>query len=228
MRYPRNVKVFRGGVDAAPFAGLFFATMLFMVLFYSHVFFPGVPVALAGEEDAADLSDRTVEVLKDQSVIFLGERYDSKDFQAELAARARKGDLPKRVVFEAEPGTAEASIARVENLLKETGVAIKLPGTRLDLPDDAGFAGAENPVVVVGINLNGQIFFQHQKIQESELQARLTETVQRTEGRLTLWLQADRKLPLEKVTQVSSIARKAGVTQVRIATRPGIPQFSDN
>ena len=222
MRYPRNVKIFRGGVDAAPFAGLFFATILFMVLFYSHVFFPGVPVALAGEEDAADLSERTVEVLKDQSVLFLGERYEWKEFQQELAARARKGDLPKRVVLQTEPGTPETSVTRVEHLLQEAGVGIKLPGTRLDLPDDAGFAGAPNPVIVVGINLNGQIFFQHQKIQESALQARLAEAVQRSDGRLTLVLQLDRKLAVEKVTQLSKIARQAGVSQVLLQTRPAV------
>jgi len=222
MRYPRNVKIFRGGVDAAPFAGLFFATILFMVLFYSHVFFPGVPVALAGDEDAADLSERTVEVLKDQSVLFLGERYDWNEFQQEITARARKGDLPKRVVLQTEPGAPEAAVTRVENLLKESGVGIKLPGSRLDLPDDAGFAGAPNPVVVVGINLNGQIFFQHQKIQESALQARLAEAVKRTDGPLTLVLQMDRKLAVEKMTQLSKIARQAGVSKVLLQTKPAL------
>ena len=222
MRYPRNVKIFRGGVDAAPFAGLFFATILFMVLFYSHVFFPGVPVALAGDEDAADLSEGTVEVLKDQSVLFLGERYDWNEFQQEITARARKGDLPKRVVLQTEPGAPEAAVTRVENLLKESGVGIKLPGSRLDLPDDAGFAGAPNPVVVVGINLNGQIFFQHQKIQESALQVRLAEAVKRTDGPLTLVLQMDRKLAVEKMTQLSKIARQAGVSKVLLQTKPAL------
>ena len=222
MRYPRNVKIFRGGVDAAPFAGLFFATVLFMVLFYSHVFFPGVPVALAGEEDAADLAERTVEVRKDQSVIFLGERYEWPEFQQELATRGRQRDLPKRVVLETEPGSPETAVTRVEHLLREAGVGIKLPGSRLDLPDDAGFAGAPNPVVVVGINLNGQIFFQHQKIQESALQARLAEAVKRTDGPLTLVLQMDRKLAVEKMTQLSKIARQAGVSKVLLQTKPAL------
>jgi biopolymer transport protein ExbD len=222
MRYPRNVKIFRGGVDAAPFAGLFFATVLFMVLFYSHVFFPGVPVALAGDDDAADLSERTVEVLKDRSVNFLGERHEANEFPQQLAERVRKGDLPERVVLQSEPGAPEASVSRVESLLKESGIAIKLPGARLDLPEDAGFAGAPNPVVVVGVNLNGQIFYQHQKIQESALQARLAEAVQRTDGKLTLVLQFDRKLAVEKLTQLSKIARQAGVNHVLLQTKPAL------
>ena len=222
MRYPRNVKIFRGGVDAAPFAGLFFVTVLFMVLFYSHVFFPGVPVVLSEGAETADLSERTVAVQRDQSVRFLGEEYDLRTFQQELASRAQRGELPQRVVLENEPGANETTVQQIENLLKGAGVAIKIPASRLDLPEDAGFAGVANPVVVVGVNLNGQIFFQHQKIQEATLQKRLAEAVEETRGPLTLLLQADRNLPLEKVTQLSKVARQAGVAQVVIGTRPGI------
>jgi biopolymer transport protein ExbD len=124
--------------------------------------------------------------------------------------------------LQSEPGAPEASVSRVENLLKEAGIAIKLPGARLDLPEDAGFAGAPNPVVVVGVNLNGQIFYQHQKIQESALQARLAEAVQRTDGKLTLVLQFDRKLAVEKLTQLSKIARQAGVNHVLLQTKPAL------
>ena len=222
MRYPRNVKIFRGGVDAAPFAGLFFATMLFMMLLYSHVFFPGVPVALSDEESTAGLNERSVAILKNRSIRFLGTVYEVPAFESELAARVKKGDLPKRIVLETEPGANDELIARVENLLKDSGVSIKLPGTRLDLPQDAGFAGVPNPVVVVGVNLNGQIFFQHQKIQEGALQLRLTEAVQNSGEPLTLLLQADKNVPVEKVTQLSKVARRAGITRMVLGTRPGI------
>ncbi len=222
MRYPRNVKIFRGGVDAAPFAGLFFATMLFMVLFYSHVFFPGVPIALSGEEEAADLSERSVEVRADRSVRFLGEMYDPVAFREELKERAKRGDLPSRIVIETEPGASEEVVTRVENLLTEAGVQIKLPRGRLDLPEDAGFAGAPNPIVVVGVNLNGQIFFQHQKIHESALESRRTEAVEKTGAPLTMVLQADKNVPTGKSMELCKIARKAGITKVVIGTRPGI------
>lgn len=222
MRYPRNVKIFRGGVDAAPFAGLFFSTVLFMVLFYSHVFFPGVPVALADEEETAELTDRTVKVLKDRSVRFLGTVYDPAAFQEELAARVKRGDLPSRVILENELGAPTDFVTHVGNLLKEAGVRLKLPSSRLDLPEDAGFAGTPNPVVVVGVNLNGQIFFQHQKIQEAALQIRLAEAVEKTGGPLRMVLLADKNLSIEKVTQLSKIARKAGIAEVLIGTRPPI------
>jgi biopolymer transport protein ExbD len=193
-----------------------------MVLFYSHVFFPGVPIALSGEEEVADLGERSVEVLADRSVRFLGVVYDQAAFREELKERAKRGDIPKRVVLESEPGVPEEGVTRVENLLKEAGVQIKLPGGRLDLPEDAGFAGVANPVVVVGVNLNGQVFFQHQKIHESILEQRLTEAVENAGAPLTMVLQADKNLPLWKATELSKIARKAGIAQVVIGTRPGI------
>ena len=222
MRYPRNVKIFRGGVDAAPFAGLFFATVLFMVLFYSHVFFPGVPIALAADDDAAPIASRTVMVGKDGKITFLGEQYDLAEFQKEFNQREQRGELPARMIFEKESGAPETISEKVENSLKAAGVQIKLPGARLELPEDAGFAGTGNPVVVVGINLNGQIFYQHQKIHEGALQVKLAEAVERTDGPLTLLLQADKNLPVEKVTELSKIARKAGIKQVMIGTRPPV------
>ena len=81
MRYPRNVKIFRGGVDAAPFAGLFFATVLFLVLLYSHVFFPGVPIALSDMEGPPEASERTVALLSDGTVRFFGEPMDLAGLQ---------------------------------------------------------------------------------------------------------------------------------------------------
>lgn len=223
MRYPRNVKIFRGGVDAAPFAGLFFATILFMVLFYSHVFFPGVPIALADEQESpAEMTELTVEVRRDQNVRFAGDLYSLSSFVTHIATLAQRGELPRRILLKSEPGAAENSILHVENLLKDAGVLIKLPGDRMDLPESAGFAGVPNPVVVVGVNLNGQVFFEHQKIHESALQLRLTEVVQRSSQPLTLWLEADRKVPVEKITQLSGIARQAGVSKVVIATRPRV------
>ena len=207
-------------MDAAPFAGLFFATVLFLVLLYSHVFFPGVPIALADTEGPPEASERTVAVLKDGGVRFLGEPMDFAGLQGALREGVQRGDLPKRVLLETEPGTDERLQKRVEDLLKDAGLSIKLPGTRIELPEDAGFVGAPNPVVVVGLNLNGQIFFQHQLIQRGMLQRRLAEMVERWGGNVTLVLQADKEVPLKEIVGLSEVARKAGISQMRLGTRP--------
>jgi biopolymer transport protein ExbD len=220
MRYPRNVKIFRGGIDAAPFAGLFFVLVLLMMLFYSHIFFPGVPIELAAEAEEPEITPRTVKVLRSGDLLFFGENLPLEALGAELRDRAQKQTLPKRVILDAERGADAAIVEKVEMAIDDAGIAIKLPGSRLELPDDAGFAGAANPVVVVAVNLNGQTFFQHQLLRDELLQERLTIAVERAVGPVTMLLQADKMVPVHRITRLSEIARRAGVTRIHIATRP--------
>lgn len=222
MRYPRNVKIFRGGIDAAPFAGLFFVLVLLMMLFYSHIFFPGVPIELAPEIEQPELSARLVKVLRSGEVRFLGEQLEAEGLEKELLRRSQEGTLPKRLVLEAERGADALLVDRVEKALAGAGIAIKLPGDRLELPEDAGFAGAANPVVVVAVNLNGQIFFQHQQVREELLQERLTLAVERATAPVTLLVMADRMVPYHRIISLSRIARRAGVTKIQLATRPSL------
>ncbi len=220
MRYSRNIKIFRGGVDAAPFASLFFLVLLFTLLFYSHVFFPGVPIQLGNIEEPPEMITRAAKVHASGTIEFLGKSYDLAEFKAELQSRSQKGTLPKRVLFETEPQTSAKLATQIENLLKGAGIALKLPGTRNELPDDAGFAGGRNPVVVVGINLNGQLFFEHQLVSEAILQQKLTSAASQSPEPLTLLLQADKNVPAEKIVRLSRIATRARIASMRIATKP--------
>src|SRR5688572_28409207 len=148
MRFARNTKIFRGGVDAAPFAGVFFLVVLFVMLFYSNVFFPGVPIKLVDQEGAPEMETRSAKVLASGEIEFLGVSYDLGRLKTELQSRSQKGTLPRRILIKTEPKTDASLAAEVENLLKGAGIDLKLPGTRMELPNDAGFPGAQNPVVV--------------------------------------------------------------------------------
>jgi biopolymer transport protein ExbD len=220
MRFQRNVKIFRGGVDAAPFAGFFFVVLMFMLLFYSHVFIPGVPIQLVDDEGPPEPAQRTVKVEKSGRIEFLGSTFDFDELPTEIQARARKGTLPQRVILESDAGAPRALVEKTETTLQASGISIKYPGTRLDPPEDAGFTGARNPVLVVGVNLNGQVFFQHQRIEESALQRKLADAVENSREKLTLVLQLDAKVPAEKITRLSEIARRAGIQEVRIGVKP--------
>jgi biopolymer transport protein ExbD len=222
MRYPRNVKIFRGGVDAAPFAGLFFVLVLFMMLFGWHVFIPGVRVSLGDQSEPPNLTPRSVKVLASGEVLFLGETYQLSALKTELRRRQQKADLPARIVFESEPGSSQDEINEVENLLKGSGIGIKYPGTRMELPAGTGFAGSPNRVIVVGLNRSGQFFFQHQLVLgESRLQQKLTRAVENAREPLTMVLQADAQVTLEKAVRLGDIARRAGIAEMIIATKPG-------
>ena len=220
MRYPRNVKIFRGQIDAAPFAGLFFMLVLFVMLFATHVFIPGVRIDLFSPPPAAEIPARTVKLVAGGGLTFQENAYDLAALRAEFQERARAGTLPQRLILDAEPSIPETDVDRVEQMLNELGITVKTAGDRLELPDDAGFAGSPNASVVVGLNLNGQIFFQHQRTLEPELQEKLTLAAERSNGPLTMVLQADKGVPYEKIMRLCQIARKAGVREVTLAHRP--------
>ena len=88
------------------------------------------------------------------------------------------------------------------------------------LPAEGGFSGSPLRTVVVGLNLNGQIFFQHQLVSDLVLEQRLRAAVTNAPHPLAMVLQADRKVPFEKIVALSNIARRAGVAEMVFATRP--------
>jgi biopolymer transport protein ExbD len=221
MRFPRNAKIFRGQVDAAPFAGVFFLVLLFMLLFGSHVFIPGVRVDLGGRPTPPELTARTVKVLRSGKVQFEGADLTLAQFQSELQDRAQKGTVPKRLIFENEPGAAEKEIDRVQQLLEGLGVALKTPSARLELPDATGFPGSPNQTIVVAMNLNGQKFLQHQLVSDEVLSLKLRQATREARGPLTLVLQADKNVSYGKILKLCEIASGAGIAEVTLAHRPG-------
>ncbi len=111
MRYSRNTKIFRGGVDAAPFASVFFLLVMFLMLFYAHIFFPGVPIKLGEHEGAPEMTARSVKVLASRRIEFLGELYTFRQFRAELQRLLQDGSLPKRLLIDRE-SQADPFLAR--------------------------------------------------------------------------------------------------------------------
>ena len=56
MRFPHNTKIFRGQLDAAPFVGVFFLLVIFLLFNSGLVFTPGVPIRLP-EADGLPAAD---------------------------------------------------------------------------------------------------------------------------------------------------------------------------
>lgn len=67
MRLPRNLKIFRGQLDVAPFAGVTFLLLLFIALQSKLVFTPGIVLDLPRvTRDLPGTPDATVVVAVDQ------------------------------------------------------------------------------------------------------------------------------------------------------------------
>jgi biopolymer transport protein ExbD len=220
MRYARNAKIFRGQVDAAPFAGVFFLLLLFLLLFNTHVFIPGVRVDLGGQPAPPELTARIVKVLRSGEINFEGSKYSYSQLQSELQERAQKGQVPARLIFDSEPGTPEELVNQVRDLVSGMGIALKTPGARLELPEGSGFPGTAYPRrVVVAINSNGQIFFRNQRVSEASLEQKLAAVVQASPRPVGMVLQPDKMVPYGKILKLCEIARKARVAEVTFAYR---------
>lgn len=222
MRFPRQAKIFRGQLDAAPVASVFFLLVLMVMLQFSNIFIPGVRVDLRPEGEVAENPHRTIRVLRSGKIAFREKNYDIEDLERYFREEKQLNRLPGNFLFDAEPGADTNLVNRIANVALEVGTRLKSEGTRMELPEFAGFPGSTNPVVVLAVNLNGQLFLQHQLVNEEAVPERLARLVSQTDGPLTLVIQADKDVRHGKVMQLLGMANGAGVSQVSIATRPAV------
>ena len=66
MKFPRNARIFRGQLDAAPFAAVFFLLVIFLML-GSLMYTPGVRVELPVADDLPGTDKPTVSVALDSA-----------------------------------------------------------------------------------------------------------------------------------------------------------------
>ncbi len=220
MRFPRNAKVFRGQLDAAPVAGVFFLLALMLLLHSQIVFTPGVRVDLA----ALGATNRwpTLQADLDGKLSYLGDSISFESLTNRWQEEAKKGEVPTVVQMFTEPGTPDALLEKIRLGAKEVGVTLMGNASRIDLPIYNGLPGTTNGIVVVAVNLSGQLFFENQLILEQPLRQRLIEAVQRARTPLSLVLQADREIPYETILHLGSLARQAGLAEILLATRPQV------
>ena len=67
MRFPRHARIFRGQLDAAPFAGVFFLVLIFITLNSPLVFTPGVRVELPEADGLPGVANPAAVVVVDRS-----------------------------------------------------------------------------------------------------------------------------------------------------------------
>ena len=65
MKFPRNAKIFRGQLDAAPFAGVFFLLVIFLALSSNIIYTPGIRVNLPQGGDLPGTDKPTIAVAVD-------------------------------------------------------------------------------------------------------------------------------------------------------------------
>jgi biopolymer transport protein ExbD len=124
MRFPHNAKIFRGQLDMAPFAGVFFLLLIFLLLESSMVFTPGVPIRLPQSADLPGTANPTLAVAIDgDGIIYYENQAVSEERlkQRLLAALKRSHPQPLTLIIQADQDVKYGVLVRLGLLAHDVG-----------------------------------------------------------------------------------------------------------
>jgi biopolymer transport protein ExbD len=132
MKFPHNVKIFRGQIDAAPFVGVFFLLIIFLLLNSALVFTPGVPISLPEGVNLPGPDKPTAIVAVDEGGHFYFENQlcDEARLKERLQAAVQRSAEPIALVVQADKGARVEVFVRLALLARSLGIREMLPAVR--------------------------------------------------------------------------------------------------
>jgi len=123
MKFPRNARIFRGQLDVAPFASVFFLLVLFLLL-GSLLYTPGVRVELPVAEGLPGTDRPTIAVAVDAGGRFYFENQiiGEKELQACLQQAVRKSPEPLTLLVEADKAVSYENLIHLTLLARGAGI----------------------------------------------------------------------------------------------------------
>src|SRR6185436_19035308 len=110
MKFPRNTRIFRGQLDVAPVACVFFTTALFLFLHSQIVFVPGVRLDLQPSRD----TNRPSLFIDAEDLFHYGDVTLSRgSFLRRLKADAEKLKAPGTIILQVDPSASTNSVNEV-------------------------------------------------------------------------------------------------------------------
>jgi biopolymer transport protein ExbD len=114
MKFPRNARIFRGQLDAAPFASVFFLLIIFVFL-SGLLYSPGIRVQLPSAGDlilpGSDRPTLSVALTTSNSYYFDDQLYTSEnEFSNRLSAAAQNIARPVTLVVQADKDVSEEKL----------------------------------------------------------------------------------------------------------------------
>jgi len=126
MKFPRNAKVFRGQLDAAPFAAVFFLLVIFLMV-STLVYTPGVPVDLqlpyAADVPGTDKASVSVAVDAGGRLYYQNQLLERRDLRERLRqAVATAAPEPLALVIHADQNVTHETLIRLAMIARDAGV----------------------------------------------------------------------------------------------------------
>lgn len=124
MKFPRNARIFRGQLDAAPFASVFFLLIIF-VLLGSLLYAPGIQVKLPSAENLqlAGTDQPTVSVAMTTNALYFDNQLISEgDLSNRLYVARQKITGPLTLVVMADKDVTQDKLLHLWLLAQKTGI----------------------------------------------------------------------------------------------------------
>ncbi len=141
MKFPRSARIFRGHLDFAPFAAVFFLLLIFALL-GTLIYTPGVQVELPQADNLTGTDRPTIAVAVDAAGRFYFENQpiEAVALKASLQAAAQKSTEPLTLLVQADKQVAYDHLLRLTLLARDAGIRDALFAT---LPRAVSAASAQ-------------------------------------------------------------------------------------
>jgi biopolymer transport protein ExbD len=145
MKFPRNARIHRGHLDAAPYATVFFLLVLF-VLLGSLVYTPGVRLSLPAAEDLPGTDAPSVAVAVDSTgrLYFQNQVIEAADLSTRLRVAVRNVHGPLMLIVHADKAVPYDNIIQLAQLARDAGIRDTILAT-LPRVIDAPLAAKPSP-----------------------------------------------------------------------------------
>jgi biopolymer transport protein ExbD len=124
MKFPRNARIFRGQLDAAPFISVFFLLVIFVML-GKRLYEPGIPIKLppAGNLVLAGPEGPTISVAVTTNAIYFDDKVISEnDLSNQLIAAKQKYSEPLTLILEVDKDVTKEKWSRLWALAQQVGI----------------------------------------------------------------------------------------------------------
>jgi biopolymer transport protein ExbD len=124
MKFPRNARILRSQLDMAPFAGVFFLLVIFLML-ASLIYTPGVRLELPVGNDLPGLDRPMVAVALDSSgrLFYRNQVIDESALEARLREAVKAAAEPLTLVVQADKTVRYDQLIHLTLLARNAGVA---------------------------------------------------------------------------------------------------------
>jgi len=124
MKFPRNAKIFRGHLDATPFAGVFFCLLIFILL-GSLIYTPGVSIHLPQSTASMQgVSGPAIAVAVDPNgqFYFQNQIIQGSNLLLRLQAEAARQKDPLTLVVQADRDVTQDQLNHLYDLAARAGI----------------------------------------------------------------------------------------------------------